>query len=163
MMGMCMRGLRLTSPIRRQSASPLYICARVRPWMVSALIPQSCNCSASSVMISCSLSQPNLVLTVTGILTASTTRRVISSISGTFCNKPAPAPFPATRFTGQPKLRSNISGCDVSSTIFAASAIASGKRPYICMATGRSASLTANLSKERRTLRTRASEATNSE
>ena len=29
--GMCIRGLFLTSPIRVQSASPVYICARVRP------------------------------------------------------------------------------------------------------------------------------------
>ena len=31
----------VTSPMRLQSASPVYICARVRPCMVSALMPQS--------------------------------------------------------------------------------------------------------------------------
>ena len=31
MIGICIRGLFFTSPIRVQSASPVYICARVRP------------------------------------------------------------------------------------------------------------------------------------
>ena len=43
MMGIWMRGLRFTSPMSVQSAVPVYICARVRPWMVSASMPQSCN------------------------------------------------------------------------------------------------------------------------
>ena len=47
---------------------------------------------------------------MTGILTASTMARVISSIFGIFCSIPAPAPFPATLFTGQPKFMSRISG-----------------------------------------------------
>ena len=54
MMGIWMRGLRLTSPMSVQSALPVYIWLRVRPWMVRAWMPQSCNCSASSVMMSCS-------------------------------------------------------------------------------------------------------------
>ena len=139
MIGMCMRGLFFTSPISVQSASPVYICARVRPWMANAAMPQSCNCSARSTMILWSASQPSRVFTVTGIFTASTTVRVISSIFGIFCNIPAPAPFPATFFTGHPKLMSSMSG-RASSTIRAAPTMASVSLPYICMATGRSSS-----------------------
>ena len=53
---------------------------------------------------------------------------VISSILGMFCNMPAPAPFPATFFTGQPKLISSMSG-RASSTIRAAPTIASVSLP----------------------------------
>ena len=127
-MGIRILGFFLTSPIRVQSASPVYICARVRPWMVRASIPQSCNCSASSTIILCSASHPRRVFTVTGIFTASTTARVISSILGTFCSMPEPAPFPATRFTGQPKFRSNISGL-ACSTMRAASTMVSVSFP----------------------------------
>ena len=79
-------------------------------------------------MISCSWFHPSRVFTVTGSLTASTTFRVISSIFGMFCSIPAPAPLPATFFTGQPKFRSITSG-PACSTIFAASTIASVSRP----------------------------------
>ncbi len=135
-----MRGFFFTSPISVQSASPVYIWARVRPWMVRAAMPQSCNCSARSTMILLLASQPRRVFTVTGIFTASTTARVISSISGMFCSIPAPAPLPATRFTGQPKLMSSVSGC-ACSTMRAASTMVAVSFPYICMATGRSSSL----------------------
>ena len=118
MMGMCMRGLRFTSPMSVQSASPVYICERVRPCMVRALMPQSCSCSASSTMMRWSWSHPRRVFTVTGVLgTASTTVRVISSMRGIFCSIPAPAPLPATRLTGQPKLMSSMSGRACSTTI----------------------------------------------
>ena len=123
MMGICMRGLFFTLPINVQSASPVYICERVRPWMVSAAIPQSCSCSANSSIIRLLQSHPRRVFTVTGICTASTTARVISSIRGIFRNNPAPAPLPATRFTGHPKLISRISG-PASSQILAASTMA---------------------------------------
>ena len=73
-------------------------------------------------------SQPRRVLQVTGVETALTTARVISSILGTSRRSPAPAPLPATFLTGQPKLMSMKSGWAVS-TIRAASAIASGSRP----------------------------------
>ena len=103
-------------------------------------MPQSCSCSAKSTIILLPASQPRRVFTVTGIFTASATARVISSILGIFCNIPAPAPLPATRFTGQPKLMSSMSG-RACSTIRAASTIVSVSLPYICMATGRSSSL----------------------
>ena len=93
-----------------QSAWPVYIWLRVRPWMVSAWMPQSCSCSASVVMMSCSWFHPNRVFTVTGVLTAFTTSRVISRSSSGFCSIPAPAPLPATFFTGQPKFKSITSG-----------------------------------------------------
>ena len=124
MIGIWMRGLFFTSPIRLQSASPVYIWLRVLPWMVSAWIPQSCSCSARSVMMRFSQSHPNRVFTVTGTFTAFTTSLVISSINGIFRSIPAPAPFPATFFTGQPKLISITSGF-ACSTIFAASTISS--------------------------------------
>ncbi len=139
-MGICILGLFFTSPISVQSASPVYICARVRPCIVNAAMPQSCNCSANSTITLLFASHPKRVFTVTGIFTASTTARVISSILGIFCSIPAPAPFPATLFTGQPKLISRMSGC-ACSTILAASTIVSVSFPYIWMATGRSASL----------------------
>ena len=110
MIGICMRGFFFTSPISVQSASPVYICARVRPWMERAAIPQSCSCSARSTMIRLSASQPKRVFTVTGMFTALTTSRVMSSISGILRSMPAPAPLPATRLTGQPKLMSRMSG-----------------------------------------------------
>ena len=161
MIGICIRGLFFTSPISVQSASPVYICARVRPCMVNAAIPQSCNCSASSTIILLLASHPRRVFTVTGIFTASTTARVISSIWGIFCNIPAPAPFPATLFTGHPKLISKISGC-ACSTIFAASTMVSVSLPYIWMATGRSSSLMFNFCAVLLTARISASLDTNS-
>lgn len=45
------------------------------------------------------MSQPKRVFTVTGVLTASTTDRVISSIRGILRSIPAPAPLPATFLT----------------------------------------------------------------
>ena len=126
--------------INVQSGSPVFILARVLLLRVRAAMPQSCNCSARSTMILLLASQPRRVFTVTGIFTASTTARVISSISGMFCSIPAPAPLPATRFTGQPKLMSSVSGC-ACSTMRAASTMVAVSRPYICMATGRSSSL----------------------
>nr|AIF26497.1 hypothetical protein [uncultured bacterium fosmid pJB28H11] len=80
MMGICILGLLLTAPIRVQSAEPLYSWQRVRPWIVSACIPASCNRSASSTMIFELSSQPRRVLTVTGFPTASTTALVIATI-----------------------------------------------------------------------------------
>ena len=126
--GIVMRGLRFTSPISVQSASPVYIWLRVRPWIVSARMPQSCSCSASVVMILFSQSHPRRVLTVTGNFTASTTERVICSSLGTSRSIPAPAPFDATFFTGHPKLMSMTSG-PAASAIFAASTIGSTSLP----------------------------------
>ena len=57
-----------------------------------------------------SSSQPRRVLTVTGRRTASTIRRVISTIFGTSRIMPLPAPRPAILRTGQPKLMSIRSG-----------------------------------------------------
>ena len=113
-------------------------------------------------MIRLSLFHPKRVFTVTGVLTAFTTLRVMSSRRGTFWSIPAPAPLPATFFTGQPKLMSITSGCAWSSTIFAASTIDSTSLPYICMPTGRSSSLMVSLLTVLFTERTRASALTNS-
>ena len=91
-------------------------------------MPQSCSASARSVMTRFSLFHPNRVFTVTGVFTAFTTSRVISSSSGMFCNIPAPAPLPATFFTGHPKFMSITSG-RACSTMRAASTIDSTSRP----------------------------------
>ena len=124
-------------------------------------MPQSCNCSARVGMMRFSWSHPNRVFTVTGTLTAFTTSRVISSINGMFLSIPAPAPLPATFFTGQPKLMSITSGF-ACSTILAASTMSSTERPYICMPTGRSSSQMLSLFMVDLTDLTKASADTNS-
>ena len=63
-----------------------------------------------------SSSHPSRVLTVTGRRTASTMRRVISTIFGTSRIMPLPAPRPAILRTGQPKLMSIRSGPAASAT-----------------------------------------------
>ena len=107
------------------------------------------------------MSQPKRVFTVTGVLTASTTARVMSSIRGILRSIPAPAPLPATFLTGQPKLMSIMSGWTLS-TIFAASTIDSTSRPYICIPTGRSSSSMCILANVDLMLRMMASAETNS-
>ena len=129
-MGILMRGLFFTFPIKSQSADPLYICARVRPWIASALIPTSCNRSATSSIFRFSSSQPKRVFTVTGRLVDFTTASVKRTIKSISFNTPAPAPRSATFFTGQPKLISNKSGL-VTSTIFAANDKLSSSPPKI--------------------------------
>ena len=129
--------------------------------MVNACIPQSCSCSARSVIMRLSLSQPNRVFTVTGVLTAFTTSLVMSSSSGMFFNIPEPAPLFATFFTGQPKLMSITSGFTCS-TILAASTIEATSLPYICIPTGRSLSSMTNFESVDLILRMTASADTNS-
>ena len=134
-MGMLIRGLFFTLPISSQSACPLYICVLVRPCMASALMPTSCNLSATSSIFLCSSSQPNLVLTVTGNEVDLTTAAVNLTIRSISLSTPAPAPFIATFFTGQPKFISSKSGL-VTSTIFAAKERLSSSPPKICIPTG---------------------------
>ena len=126
--GILSRGLDFTAAIISQSAVPLYNCERVRPCTVIACMPQSCSCSARSTIIFDSWSHPSRVFTVTGMSMASTTARVISSILGMSRSIPAPAPFPATFFTGQPKFMSMISGL-AWRAIWAASTIGPTSRP----------------------------------
>ena len=128
MIGMRICGLFFTRPISVQSASPRYICARVRPWIVSAAMPVSCRRRAISSIFFDSSSHPRRVFTVTGLFTAPTIRRVISTISGTSRIMPDPAPRPAIFFTGQPKLMSMMSG-PAASAIRAASTIGSTRWP----------------------------------
>ncbi len=128
--GILILGLFFTLPINVQSASPLYICVLVRPCMAKALIPTSCNRSATSSIFLVLSSQPNLVFTVTGNVVDFTTAEVKRTIKSISFNTPAPAPFRATFFTGQPKLMSNKSGL-VTSTIFAAIARLSSSPPNI--------------------------------
>ena len=100
--GICIRGLFFTSPINVQSASPLYICFLVLPCIDIALIPTSCNLSATSTIYLLFSSQPNRVLTVTGNEVDLTISFVILTIFGMSCKIPAPAPLQATFFTGHP-------------------------------------------------------------
>ena len=161
MIGIWILGLSFTSLMSDQSAFPVYIWALVRPWMVRASIPQSCNCSARVVITKFSLSQPKRVFTVTGVLTALTTSLVMSNNRGILRNIPEPAPLLATFLTGQPKFKSITSG-DTCSTILAASTIDSTSRPYIWMPTGRSLSAIESLLIVDLMLRTNASALTNS-
>ena len=127
---MVILGFSLTLAINSHWASPLYICALVRPCMARAFIPASCKRSATSSIFLVVSSQPNLVLTVTGrrvLFTQAAVRRIIKSTS---FNTPAPAPFRATFFTGHPKFISNKSGL-VASTILEAKARLSSSPPKI--------------------------------
>ena len=128
MIGMCMRGFSFTLPMSVQSAEPVYIWARVRPWMVRAWMPTSWRASASSTMILLSLSQPRRVFTVTGIFTALTISLTMRSMTSGQRSIPLPAPLPATRLTGQPKFRSSTSG-PAASAMRAASTMGSTSRP----------------------------------
>ena len=82
--GIRIRGLFLTSAIKDQSASPLYICFLVRPCIEIASMPISCSLSAASTTFLVSSSQPKRVFTVTGnevAFTISAVRRTILGIS----------------------------------------------------------------------------------
>ena len=97
-----MRWLFFTSPIKVQSASPLYIWCRVRPCMLNAEIPMSCKRSATSTIFLVLSSHPKRVFTVTGNPTASTISFVMATILGMSCSRADPAPLHATFFTGHP-------------------------------------------------------------
>ena len=97
-----MRGFSFTAAISDQSASPLYIWARVRPWMLMAWMPTSWSRSATSTMCLELSSQPKRVFTVTGKEHVSTISLVMATILGMSCRMPAPAPRHATFFTGHP-------------------------------------------------------------
>ena len=111
---MCILWLFFTSAIGFQSASPLYIWARVLPWIEMALHPTSCKRSATSTMRIESWSQPKRVFTVMGKSVCFTMASVSETIKSMSFKIPAPAPLETTFFTGQPKLISIISGLDFS-------------------------------------------------
>ena len=79
-----------------------------------ALQPTSCKRSATSTIFIESVSQPNLVFTVTGKLVCFTIASVSFTIKSISFKIPAPAPLLTTFLTGQPKLISIISGFDCS-------------------------------------------------
>ncbi len=133
--GILIRGLSFTLPIRVQSASPLYIWALVLPWILSALIPISCSLSLTSKIFKLFSSQPKRVLIVTGNEVAFTTAAVNLTIKSTSFKIPAPAPLQTTFLTGQPKFISNKSGF-VASTILAEISKASSSPPKIWMPIG---------------------------
>ena len=106
-------GLFLPLPIGVQSASPLYNWQRVRPWILSAWTPTSCNLSATSSIFLVWSSHPGLVLTVTGSLVLYYGFRQAYHQVDIFQNSGSSA-FTDHFLTGQPKLISNQIGLTVS-------------------------------------------------
>ena len=126
----------LTSRIVFQSASPPYICMRVRPCTATALTPTSSSILASSTALMLPLSQPRRIFAVTGTLTARTTASAMrAAFSGSFISA-LPSPFLTTLPTGQPMLISKMSAPEISIAICAASAMQFTSLPKICAANG---------------------------
>ena len=160
-MGIRSLGFAFTRAIVSQLARPVYSWLRVRPWIVSAAIPTSCNCSASVSIIIVSSSHPKRVFTVTGMSDTFTIAETIASSFGTSRSIPAPAPRPAIFFTGQPKFKSSTSG-RTDRIILAPSTMLSMSCPYSCTPTGRSASRILSFASELPAPCSRPSEFTNS-
>ena len=122
---------------KRQSALPLYIWLRVRPWTVIIFAPISSAIRASSGALRLSWHQPMRIFTVTGTFTAFTVASIRRVASGTSRMSADPAsPFTTLR-TGQPMLMSMIAA-PCCSTSLAASAICAGSQPTSCIDTGSS-------------------------
>ena len=100
--GICILGLFFIAAIWVQSASPLYIWARVLPWIEIAFIPTSWSLSATSTIFMDFSSHPSLVFTVTGRLVLFTISFVRLTINGMSFKIPAPAPLHTTFLTGHP-------------------------------------------------------------
>ena len=98
-----------------------------------ALAPAFSILLATSTQFIVLLSQPLLILTVTGISTALTTDLTIFSIlSGSFNNDAPACDFKAILGTGHPIFISKISGCINSTIFFAAITNESSSLPNIC-------------------------------
>ena len=92
--------------------------------------------SAISTQFTEPLSQPFLILTVTGTGLASTTEEIILSASPGSRISAAPSPFDTIFGVVHPILMSTISAPDISAAITAALAIVSGSDPNICAQQG---------------------------
>ena len=134
MTGMCTECF--TSRMVFQSASPPYICTRVRPCTATALTPACSSSCASSTALMLPLSQPRRIFTVTGTLTARMTASAMrAAFSGSRISA-LPSPFFTTLPTGQPMLISKMSAPEISMAICAASAMQTSSLPKICAANG---------------------------
>src|SRR5947209_1958563 len=98
----------LTWRTNAQSASPLYIWQRVRPWMVIICTPRSSAMRASSGAFRFSWFQPMRVLSVTGTFTALTVASISFAAKGRSRISADPASPLTTFLTGQPMLMSMI-------------------------------------------------------
>ena len=137
----------LISLINDQSASPSYPCVLVRGCTVIADAPASSIIFEISSAFTCFLSQPLLILTVTGISTVSTTVLTISYTLDGFFNSALPAfPSTATLLTGHPIFMSMMSGFIFSETYCDAVLNDSTVEPNICCDNGRSYSVMYNIS-----------------
>jgi len=110
----------------------------VRPCRASALAPFSAARLAISRKFSDALSQPSLILTVTGTLTARETAATASRTNWGSRIIPTPAPRPATLLAAQPMLISMMSGWNSSSMRAAHSAMRTASLSRSCAAKGRS-------------------------
>ena len=125
-----------TSRMVDQSATPPYICTRVRPWMVTAETPACSMRRLSSTALMLLLSQPRRIFTVTGTGLAFTTASAMrAAFSGSFI-KAEPSPLETTFPTGQPMLMSMKSAPLASAAIWAASAMQETSLPKIWAAKG---------------------------
>ena len=127
----------LTLRTNAQSALPLYIWLRVRPWTVTILTPRSSAIRASSGALRSAWSQPIRIFTVTGTSTAFTVASMSLVASPTSFINAEPASWPTTLRTGQPKLISMMSA-PLPCCSLAASAMLWGSQPTSCIDTGSS-------------------------
>ena len=117
------------------SASPLNLSARVRPWIASAWIPACSAMRAMATALRSSRVGPVRIFRVTGTSTAATTASRIRATRSGSESSAEPAARLHTFFAGQPMLISMI--CAPRSTLArAACASMSGSPPAICTDTG---------------------------
>ncbi|MNY23516.1 hypothetical protein D3C86_1571850 [compost metagenome] len=130
-----MRSVRLTSPIRSQSALPEYCCTAVRPWIQTASAPHSWAILAISNTVRAPTSQPRRILTVMGTrVTLRTAEYRAATLVGSFM-RAAPFPLLTSWGEGHPQLMS-IRSAPASWAISAARASGSGAWPAIWSAAG---------------------------
>ena len=122
-------------------ALPSYPCIFVRGCRVIAAAPAERAARAASSQVRCFSSQPDRILTVTGIgATACTTAFVTAYNRSGSRVRDEPAPVLTIFGTGHPALISIQSACACSTAICAAAAMRCGSPPKICTAKTRSLS-----------------------
>ena len=126
----------LTARMQVQSAWPLYIWARVRPWTATAETPACSRIVANSTQLQLPMSQPRRNLAVTGMLTAFTTASTTRAAVSGWRIRAEPSPLLTIFPMGQPMLMSSTSAPVRSMAIWAASAMQTGSWPKICTAAG---------------------------
>ena len=118
-----------TFAILFQSASPEYLCLRVRPCTHNLCVPISSSRFEISSTVSGPEPVPSRILALTGESTSEIIESVIATRSSGVPINAAPAHILVTFGAGQPKFKSIISA--VSSSIFAAVTISIGLPPNI--------------------------------